>query len=103
MCIPGSGLNVGNMRKTEHVKPQITCPKVLVLRHLIKYEPSDSTHRQTISAAFQQYGDYVTKLQLKADGCLPKESRDTGEVERANRLASEVRRSNGVTMHRPPY
>ena len=103
MCIPGSGLNVGNMRKTVHVKPQITCPKVLVLRHLIKYEPSDSAHRQTISAAFQQYGDYVTKLQLKADGCLPKESRYTGEVERANRLASEVRRSNGVTMHRLAY
>jgi hypothetical protein len=73
-----------------HIKPQITCPKVLVLRHLIQYEPSDSTHRQTISAAFQQYGDYVTKLQLQADGCLPQESRDTEEVERANRLASKV-------------
>ena len=72
------------------VKPQITCPKVLVLRHLIQYEPSDSTHRQTISAAFQQYGDYVTKLQLKADGCLPQEPRDAKEVEKANQLASKV-------------
>ena len=78
------------MRKTVAVKPQITCPKVLVLRHLIQYEPSDSTHRQTISAAFQQYGDYVTKLQLQADGCLPRESRETEEVEKANRLTNKV-------------
>jgi hypothetical protein len=90
MSIPGSGLNVGDMRRTVCVKPQITCPKVLVLRHLIQYEPSDSTHRHTISAAFQQYGDYVTKLQLQADGCLPQESRDSDEVERANKLASKV-------------
>ena len=73
------------------VKPQITCPKVLVLRHLIQYEPSDSTHRHTISAAFQQYGDYVTKRQLQADGCLPQESRDNDELERADRLASKVK------------
>jgi hypothetical protein len=90
MSIPGSGLNVGDMRRTVCAKPQITCPKVLVLRHLIQYEPSDSTHRHTISAAFQQYGDYVTKLQLQADGCLPQESRDSDEVERANKLASKV-------------
>lgn len=88
--LPGSGLNVGNMRKPIAAKPQITCPRVLVLRHLIKYEPSDSTHRETISAAFQQYGDYVTKLQLQADGCLPRESREAEEVERSNRLTSKV-------------
>lgn len=78
------------MRKTVSVQPQITCPKVLVLRHLTQYEPTDSTHRETISAAFQQYGDYVTKLQLQADDYLPVEPRDAEEIDRANRLANKV-------------
>ncbi|XP_028409597.1 sperm-associated antigen 17-like isoform X2 [Dendronephthya gigantea] len=95
-----AGLNVGNMRKTAHVQPQITCPKVLVLRHLTKYEPTDSTHRETISAAFQQYGDYVTKLRLQADNYLPVESRDAEEIDRANNLANkhEAVKSNKIEM-----
>ncbi|XP_046849177.1 sperm-associated antigen 17-like [Xenia sp. Carnegie-2017] len=80
----GFGVVIGNMRKAVDVKPLLTCPKVLVLRHFVQYEPSDIVHRETISAAFRQYGEYVTKLQLQCDNCLPKESRDREEVKRAN-------------------
>ena len=90
LLVSGCGLVIGNMRKPVDVKPLLTCPKVLVLRHFVQYEPSDIVHRETISAAFHQYGEYVTKLQLQCDNCLPKESRERGEVKRANGLVEKV-------------
>ena len=78
------------MRKPVHIKPQLTCPKVLVLRHLVEYEPSDITHRQIMSAAFKNYGNYVTKRQLQADNVLPREPRGDEEVERAKKLIKKV-------------
>ncbi|XP_046847401.1 sperm-associated antigen 17-like [Xenia sp. Carnegie-2017] len=92
----GCGLVIGNMRKPVDVKPLLTCPKVLVLRHFVQYEPSDIVHRETISAAFRQYGEYVTKLRLQCDNCLPKESRDREEVKRANGLAEKYERENSL-------
>ncbi|XP_046847429.1 sperm-associated antigen 17-like [Xenia sp. Carnegie-2017] len=92
----GCGLVIGNMRKPVDVKPLLTCPKVLVLRHFVQYEPSDIVHREAISAAFRQYGEYVTKLQLQCDNCLPKESRDKEEVKRANGLAEKYERENSL-------
>lgn len=78
------------MKKSVKVKPQLTCPKVLILRHLIQHEPSNITHRQNISAAFQAYGDFVLKHQLQADGLLPHEPRDDAELEKAKELARKV-------------
>ena len=80
------------MKKTPKITPQLTCPKVLVLRHLIQYKQLDNSQRQTMSAAFEKYGKYVLECQQKLDGLLPHEPRDEDEIENAKELSEKVNR-----------
>ena len=87
----GQSLNIGTMKKPQKITPQLTCPKVLVLRQLIQHRPLDIVQRQSMSAAFQKYGDYVMKCQLHLDNLLPHEPRGSEEIAKAKDLERKVR------------